>query len=160
MSNSCISNLRRHKTQLKQLVSAEPVKYSNWKPKQINNTHKLSLKAGVYHFFEELENGDIESLYVGKGGFSENGRSLFERLKQHFQPKGDGLLKKYSKYGYLSSSAMKNDLVARNVYVQWLPLYHRLPDSTLDLHTCNTQNREIILCEHFCISILDPKFND
>ena len=157
MSHSCTSNLKLHRNQLKQLLSAEPVKYSDWKPNEINNTHELSLKAGVYHFFEELENGDIESLYVGMGGFSENGRNLYERLKQHFQVNGDGLLKKYSKYGYLSSSAMKNDLVARNVYFQWLPLHKKEPNLTLNLVTCN---RKIILCEHFCISILDPKFND
>jgi hypothetical protein len=167
MSNSCTSNLRLHKKQLIQLLLATPViKYSDWKPEQINSTYDLSLKAGVYHFFEKLENGDIKSIYVGKASFSipnqtyKNGWSLYERLKQHFQVKGDGMLKKYLGYGYESSSSMKNDFNNRQVYLQWLPLYHKTPSETLDSATCEMQNREITFCEHFCVSLLHPEFND
>ncbi len=167
MSNSCTSNLRLHRNQLGQLLSATPeIKYSDWKPKEINQTYNLSLKAGVYHFFEKLENGGIKSIYVGKASFSiptktyKNGWSLYERLKQHFQENGDGLLKKYLDYGYQSSSLMKNDFNNREVYLQWLPLYHKTPIETLDSTTCKMQNREITFCEHFCVSLLHPKFND
>ena len=134
MSNSCTSNLRLHRNQLKQLLSATPViKYSDWNPEKINYTHKLSLKAGVYHFFEKLENGDIKSLYVGKASFSipnktlKNGWNLYERVKQHFHVgHKHGLLSKASKKsGRLTPEEIKNDFNGREIYLQWYPLHVR-----------------------------------
>ena len=128
------------------------------------------MKAGVYHFFEKLENGDIKSLYVGKGSFSppnetyKNGWNLYERLKQHFQERYKfGLLSKASKKsgGQLTPTQIKNNFNGSEIYLQWLTLYSKQPNNLiLDSATCERQKREIIFCEHFCISMLHPEFND
>lgn len=145
-------NIEVYEQRLRELLAATPIKYSAWPP---SDTTSLSASAGIYHFFE-VKDDVIASLYVGKAGFGGGGEwSLYERLKQHFQPsQPNTLLGKAAKALNRNPDEIKATFVSAEVYLQWLPL---LANATID---STNLSAELVWFECFCKAILKPRYTN
>jgi hypothetical protein len=144
--------MANHQARLAALLATTPLKYSDWPLTDMTN---ISKSAGVYHFFEKHDD-HIVSVYIGKGGFGHVEKwSIYERLKQHFQPSQKyALLGKASQASGLSSEQMKANFMGGNLYLQWV-LFATKPDSVpIDLES------DLKLFECFAIAVLNPRYTD
>jgi len=110
--------IKHFSTTLNHLLEAKSIKYSEWNENKIEtDKNELRNQAGVYHFFRNT-NGNIDSLYVGKGGFGNKETwNLFKRLSQHFQvSQTNTLLGKYAKKEKLKVSVAKSELEKSNSF--------------------------------------------
>jgi len=146
------NRIEKHQELLKNLLNATSIKYSDWLPH--NHTH-LRESVGVYHFYE-VQGSHVISLYVGKAGFGVNENwSLFERLKQHFQPSQKyALLGKASIKLCITPQEAKKRLNSGNVHLQWLKLGERSNTQLIAIES------ELKWFECFAIAVLMPEYTD
>lgn len=141
-------NIEKYSLQLKELLDAPPIKYSNWSQE---NREDLKNAAGVYYFYEKIDES-VLPLYVGKAGFGESNWSLFKRLSQHFQlSQTNALIGKINKSTGQDSEETKRLLCEREVYLQWLVISNS-PSEDLE--------SKLVWSECFCKSILMPKYTN
>lgn len=151
MTDSNVERIRGFEQQLNSLLVATRLKYSEWPP---SDTSVLEQSAGIYHFFEET-GGAISSIYVGKAGFGSEKWSLYQRLKQHFQPsQKNALLGKASKVLSRTPDEIKLMFSSGDYYLQWLPILKKT-------QLCEGKDEsELIWLECFCKAILKPAYTD
>lgn len=139
-----------YQARLADLLAMNPLKYSDW---STTDSTRIIGVAGVYHFFEKYDD-HIVSIYIGKGGFGRGKDwSLYERLKQHFQPSQKyALLGKASKATGLSPEQIKANFEEGNLYLQWLTFTTKSDSVTTNLEA------ELRWFECFAIAVLNPKY--
>ena len=151
MAHSNVDRIRGFEQQLKALLGSTRIKYSEWPP---SDTSALKTSAGIYHFFEEKD-GAISSIYVGKASFGSGEWSLYQRLKQHFQPsQKNALLGKASKALNRTPDEIKHMFSNGDVYLQWLPILAKTQGGAGNVES------ELIWSECFCKAILKPTYTD
>lgn len=152
MDSNLQARISQSTEQLEKLLAAPSTNYAEWRPEDFP---KLKELAGVYHFFDK-SSGQVESLYVGKGGFGKGDSwSLHSRLKQHFQPSQQyALLGKASKALGISPDEAKAQFNASGLQVQWLALGSR--ESMDDTNLAS----KLLSLECFAIAILRPRYTD
>ncbi|MEE4465104.1 hypothetical protein V2S84_23780, partial [Azotobacter chroococcum] len=90
-----------------------------------------------------------------KAGFGGGEWSLYERLKQHFQPSQQNtLLGKAAKALNGDPDEVKKNFASGEVYLQWLPLF---TDASANSDSIST---ELVWFECFCKAILKPRYTD
>lgn len=145
------NQIQAYTEQLSGLLSATPVKYSEWPD---TDKRSLSQSAGIYHFFER-NGGNLTSLYVGKAGFGGSTWNLLKRLNQHFQvSQANTLLGKIAKASNEKPAIVKQSLCDKGVYLQWLVLFESKPINPESLES------DLVWSECFCKSILMPKYTN
>ena len=151
MDSNLQARIYQSTEQLENLLAAPSTNYAEWRPEDFP---KLKECAGVYHFFDK-SSGQVESLYVGKGGFGKSDSwSLHSRLKQHFQPsQKHALLGKASKALGISPDEAKAQFNESGLQVQWLALGNR---ETKDDNLAS----KLLSLECFAIAILRPRYTD
>ncbi|MBL0532966.1 hypothetical protein JD541_08255 [Aeromonas dhakensis] len=152
MNTYLTKRIANHETRLVDLLNATSVKYSAWPE---TDKSVLSKSAGVYLFFEKLDD-HIVSIYIGKGGYG-GGKdwSIYKRLNQHFQVSQNyALIGKASKATGLSSSKMKDLFESGNFYLQWILFATKPEPVPPELES------SLRLFECFAISVLNPRYTD
>lgn len=152
MNTEHTQRIVNYQARLADLLAMAPLKYSDWPS---TDTTNIMGAAGVYHFFEKHDD-HIVSIYIGKGGFGRGKKwSIYERLKQHFQPSQKyALLGKASKATGLNPEQMKVKFKAGNLHLQWLTFATKSDSVTTNLEA------ELKWFECFAIAVLKPKYTD
>jgi|CXWL01.1.fsa_nt_gi hypothetical protein len=151
MNTEYTQQMENYQARLNDLLASASLKYSEWPPKDATC---IQASAGVYHFYEKYDN-HIVSIYVGKAGFgASNTWSLYERMKQHFQPSQKyALLNKASRTSGRSPEIMKAEFKDSNLYLQWV-IFATKSDKFTNLEA------ELRWFECFAISVLKPIYSD